>query len=195
MVGESLIQIVIHNINKINAYIKLTYRMGKLKMEIKLYVANLGKYNEGILQGEWFTLPVDMKEVAEKIGLNEVYEEWAIHDYEAPFKIEEYNSIDKLNEVAEQLQNLDEEDSIIESILGNFSTIEEGLEILENRDYMVYVDCKDMTEVAYEYAEQTDILEGASETIARYFDYEAFGRDMGIEGTFIDYDNGIIQIL
>ena len=56
-----------------------------MEHEIKIWVANLGKYNEGINKGEWFTLPTDMSEIGKKIGLNERYEEWAIHDYEAPF--------------------------------------------------------------------------------------------------------------
>ena len=30
---------------------------------IKLYLANLGKYNEGILKGEWFELPLNEKEL------------------------------------------------------------------------------------------------------------------------------------
>lgn len=52
-------------------------------MEMKVYVANLGKYNEGELVGAWFTLPIDPDDMAERIGLNNTYEEYAIHDYGA----------------------------------------------------------------------------------------------------------------
>ena len=45
-----------------------------------VYIANLGKYNEGYLVGAWFTFPIDEEDVKEKIGLNEQYEEYAIHD-------------------------------------------------------------------------------------------------------------------
>lgn len=41
----------------------------------------------------------EMSEIRKKIGLNERYEEWAIHDYEAPFKISEYDDIGTLNEI------------------------------------------------------------------------------------------------
>ena len=58
--------------------------------EMRVYIANLGKYNEGELVGDWFTPPVDYDEMAERIGLNEYYEEYAIHDYELPFEIDEY---------------------------------------------------------------------------------------------------------
>ncbi|GAA0347287.1 hypothetical protein GCM10008931_43210 [Oceanobacillus oncorhynchi subsp. oncorhynchi] len=93
-------------------------------MNIKIYVANLGKYNEGILQGEWFTLPHDIKDIYVTIGVGQydeqgnynhgveedgrLYEEFAIHDYEAPFEISEYSSINKLNELAEALQDISE---------------------------------------------------------------------------------------
>ena len=55
---------------------------GTLLMEMRIYIANLGKYNERELVGAWFLPPISMGEVAEKIGLNETYEEYAIHDYE-----------------------------------------------------------------------------------------------------------------
>lgn len=72
-------------------------------MEVKVYIANLGKYNEGVLQGAWFALPVDSDFVAEKIGLNNEYEEYAIHDFESPVDIPEYISIDELNNMYNKL--------------------------------------------------------------------------------------------
>ena len=64
---------------------------------MRIYIANLGKYNEGELVGAWFTPPVDYDEMAERIGLNDRYEEYAIHDYELPFEIDEYTSIEEVN--------------------------------------------------------------------------------------------------
>lgn len=63
--------------------------------EMRIYIANLGKYNEGELVGAWFTPPVDFEEVKERIGLNDEYEEYAIHDYELPFEIDEYTPLKK----------------------------------------------------------------------------------------------------
>ena len=42
--------------------------------------SNLGKYNEGELVGDWFSFPLDEEVIAERIGLNAEYEEYAIHD-------------------------------------------------------------------------------------------------------------------
>ena len=36
--------------------------------DMAVYIANLGKYNEGYLVGAWFTFPIDEEDVKEKIG-------------------------------------------------------------------------------------------------------------------------------
>ena len=46
--------------------------------DMQVYIANLGKYNEGELVGAWFTFPIDFEEVKEKIGLNDEYEEYPL---------------------------------------------------------------------------------------------------------------------
>ena len=67
--------------------------------DMAVYIANLGKYNEGYLVGAWFTFPIDEEDVKEKIGLNEQYEEYAIHDTDNfPIAIGEYVSIEELND-------------------------------------------------------------------------------------------------
>ncbi len=86
-----------------------------LKVEVEelggnaVYIANfLGKYNEGELVGAWFTPPVDFEEVKERIGLNDEYEEYAIHDYELPFAIDEYTPIEEVNRLCEMVEDLPE---------------------------------------------------------------------------------------
>ncbi len=49
------------------------------------YITNLGKYNEDFLVGEWVKFPVnaeEMQKVFQRIGINAVYEEWFITDYD-----------------------------------------------------------------------------------------------------------------
>lgn len=78
-------------------------------MTNKLYIANLGKYNEGELVGSWFEFPIDMNEVAVEIGLNAQYEEYAIHDYEMvyPITVNEYSSVNTLNDIVASLDAID----------------------------------------------------------------------------------------
>ena len=40
--------------------------------DMQVYIANLGKYNEGELVGDWFSFPLDEEVIAERIGLNVV---------------------------------------------------------------------------------------------------------------------------
>ena len=55
---------------------------------IKIFLTNLGKYNEGCLMGEWVKLPVPkdkLEAVLRRIGINDQYEEYFISDYESLF--------------------------------------------------------------------------------------------------------------
>ena len=163
---------------------------------LKIYLTNLGKYNEGYLIGEWVELPVsqdELKEVFRRIGINEQYEEYFITDYECDFyEVGEYENLDTLNEIAEKLNELEEEESTVAKALMSECgyTLDEAIEKVNNGDYRIYSDCNDMTDVAYEVVEECGYLNNVPENVARYFDYEAFGRDLGIEGTFIFLDNG-----
>ena len=75
--------------------------------DMQVYIANLGKYNEGELVGDWFSFPLDEEVIAERIGLNAEYEEYAIHDTDNfPMEISEYTSIEELNRIYEQLEEL-----------------------------------------------------------------------------------------
>ena len=168
---------------------------------IKVFLTNLGKYNEGYLIGEWLELPASQQEIDEtmaKIGINEEYEEWFITDYETDIEgveVGEYSNLDELNELAEQLDELEEdEQKAIQAMLLDGYTFNEALEKVINGDYAIYFDCDNMTDVAYEIVEECGYLNDVPETIARYFDYESFGRDLNIEGKFYNIDGDMIEI-
>lgn len=163
---------------------------------MNIYLTNLGKYNEGELVGEWVQLPIsneELQKVFERIGINKEYEEYFIIDYECDFyEIGEYESISTLNEMAEKFDDLDEEQEQVVKVLMSECgyDLDGAIEKAESGDYRIYTDCNDMTDVAYAVVEECDYLRNIPETVARYFDYEAFGRDLGIEGSFHFLDNG-----
>jgi antirestriction protein len=113
--------------------------------DMAVYIANLGKYNEGYLVGAWFTFPIDEEDVKEKIGLNEQYEEYAIHDTDNfPIAIGEYVSIEELNEMYEMIEELP--DYIVECLdefISHYGTLEEVVE--HKDDIYYYPDCETMT--------------------------------------------------
>lgn len=175
---------------------------------LKIYLTNLGKYNEGHLIGEWVELPCTDEEldaVKERIGISDepdeegnYYEEYFITDYETDIdglEVGEYSDVDELNELAEQLEELEEDGKkAIQAMLLDGYTFDEALEKANNGDYTIYYDCDNMTDVAYEVVENSGYLQNVPETVARYFDYEAFGRDLDIEGKFYNIDGDMVEI-
>jgi len=162
---------------------------------MQVYIANLGKYNEGESVGAWFSLPIDFEDVAEKIGLNAEYEEYAIHDYELPFRIGEYGSIEELNRLYGLVQELEDTpiyDALSELLAsGCFHNIED---LVEKQDHIRHWGgCQDMSDVAYECVEEGYLGE-IPERIQWYIDYEKLGRDMEINGSFIDTRHGIFEV-
>lgn len=161
---------------------------------LRIYLTNLGKYNEGELIGKWVDLPTTngFEEHLEEIGINEEYEEWFITDYEtdiAGLTIGEYDNIEELDELAETLEDLQDYDrEVIEALISEGYSLEDALE--KKDDCMVYYNCNDMEDVAEQYVEETGLLDSIPENLRYYFDFEAYGRDMGIEGTFVFTNNG-----
>lgn len=168
---------------------------------MNIYLTNLGKYNEGELIGEWVELPVSQEElqkVFERIGINEEYEEYFITDYECDFyEVGEYESLDTLNEIAERIKELGEEESeVVKALMSELGyTLNEAIDKVNSGDYRIYSDCDNMTDIAYQVVEECGYLNNVPDNVARYFDYESFGRDLGIEGTYIFADdNNAIEI-
>ena len=163
-------------------------------MEMQVYIANLGKYNEGELVGAWFTPPIDYEEMAERIGLNGEYEEYAIHDYELPFEVDEYTPISEINRLCEMIQELDgspilEELKEIQDMW--FGSLEELLENVD--DIICYSDCDSMEDVARYYVEETGVLGEVHASLQNYIDYQALGRDMEIDGYYLVTSHGVFE--
>lgn len=225
------------------------------ELYVNVWIGNLGKYNEGELVGEWFTLPVDMEEVSKVIGLNEQYEEYQINDFDTNIKgleIHHYENIGTLNEFAEKLNKLDEnEQLVLQAYIDQYGTSElfKEMDSIEFDEAIVYHEVNSMSDVAYSWIHEhigsikdaiskdrisyyidtdavkrdleidgyfsemeeengeefeesekdnmiDEMIEEGIITGENYFDYEAFGRDMNIEGTFVFLDNGIcVQLL
>ena len=165
-------------------------------MEMQVYIANLGKYNEGELVGAWFRPPIDMEDVAEKIGLNGEYEEYAVHDYELPFEIGEYTPISEINRLCAMVEELEgfpiyNELSEIQNMW--FNSLGELLEHQE--DIICYSDCDSMADVARYLVEETGSLGEVPAHLQNYIDYDAYGRDLEIQGNFLVTSHGVFEYI
>ena len=172
---------------------------------LSVFLTNLGKYNEGFLIGEWVNLPIgeaELEKVMERIGIDdEFYEETFLTDWESPIRalhrlVGEYSSIEDLNEIVEELENISDDDvdvlNAIYDSVGNFDTM---LQVYKNGDYRIYQNCYKMEDVAREYLNEIGAFYGLPDFVEIYFDFESYGRDMAIEGWFSELDDGtIIQV-
>lgn len=164
-------------------------------VEIKILVTNLGKVANGIKQGKWFTLPASYEEIAEEMELEE-QDEYLIQDYEAPFTINEQDSIDHLNYLAELFDEhasspvIDYIGELVSD--GYFDSVEEALESID--DIVIYEGCSNMTDVAYDIVEAGGFFANASELLQRYFNYQSFGRDLAIEGNYYVADGMVFDL-
>lgn len=111
--------------------------------EMKVYIVNLGKYVEGEDAGAWFTLPVDKDVVAERLGLDSRYEEIAIHDYELPFQIGEYESLDELNRLAGLIEDLpDDVQANLSDLIDEFGSVDDVAEAAQDLSIMWVIPSK-----------------------------------------------------
>lgn len=167
---------------------------------MNIALTNLGMYVEGTLNYTWLSLPATEEEIQaayKKINVapNTRYEEAFITDYECDYyQIGEYENIEELNEMAEEVENLkDYEQEIVKALLNDGYTLEQALELKD--DCFYYEGCDNMTEVAERYIEETGLLDRIPEDLRDYFDYEAYGNNMETSGHFIATDNGYIEVI
>jgi antirestriction protein len=164
----------------------------------KIYIACLSAYNNGFLHGSWIDVSKGLDHVEERIfeilssspmSKEETCEEWAIHDFQGfgDYKVSEYHNLECLCDIAEFLAR-NESDfpvKVISQLVNDF-----GLEVAKEKlddDFIGNFDT--ITDLAYHYVEETGLLYGVHESIAMYFDYDSFGRDLELNGDVTSYNN------
>ncbi|WP_432775644.1 antirestriction protein ArdA [Brevibacillus gelatini] len=154
-------------------------------MEVKIYVANLAKYNEGKLIGEWLTLPLSSEELEKRLKqiLGED-EEYAIHDYEAPFSINEYDNVFMINKAADVLTRYDRR--VVIALCECVDNVEEVVRLLESGDYSAYFDVDNLCDVAAEMVDE-GCFGSVPSSLSYYIDYEKIARDLKMDGWYMHY--------
>ena len=158
---------------------------------LNLFVNTWGNYNvNGADGGQWITLPMEeeeLQEVLENIAaaMGDQDPEWAIHDYEWESDIElgdvnEMDSITEWNARCQEACDLEEWESqeIAAAMEAYGYTFPEALERQQRGSFTLYAGM-DLEEVAEELINECYDL---PEFALRYFDYEAFARDLSYDG-------------
>lgn len=167
---------------------------------IRIYVGTYSKYNNGSLHGKWISLPMSEEELKKELAYvaqGEDDPEFMIQDYETDIpglRISEYSSINDLNEKASMVgEIMDDEASrnALEAYLDKGYSFEEAIEAVNEGDWS-YERADSETDLAYAII---DSLGGFENTLSKeqmdyYFDFEALGRDLRIEGAYNDEETG-----
>lgn len=188
-----------------------------MSVAFRIFLTNLGKYNEGELVGEWVALPTtkeNLSQVMKRIGIGskdafgQPYEEWFISDYdcEISYLVEclgEYANLNELNYLAAKIEDLDEyEFTMLESVLeydggGGIRCAADVINVIENLDcYQLYDGAYNERDLGFYLLEESGFCNlDELGNLRNYIDYEAFGRDYSLEteGGFVD--SGYLEVI
>lgn len=180
----------------------------------KIFVTNLGMYNEGELYGAWLSIPVDEDDFKEflkdKVGIGSTdefgqpYEEYFITDYDSDLncRIGEYENIMALSELIEDIERDCELDAMNAYFESHNDNLQEAYDAISSGDYMLVSGVsneEELGEYFFEeygykeilvnmqdyYSRMKDIRAGID--YAEYIDFEKFGRHMSENGSFTKY--------
>ena len=168
---------------------------------INVYITNLHAYAAGELRGEWLALPATEEErraAWERIGSPE---EIFFTDYESEDvpgisqHLDEYESLDQLEELAEALEDMDESErqtlaAVLESGIASSHGAAGLLELCEDVQdgaYTLIEGVDNVENLGWYYAEETGAIDELPDWARGYFDFGAYGRDISIEtcGEFV----------
>lgn len=179
---------------------------------MKLYFANLQKYNEGFLDGQWFDLEdytsVDdlMTDVQRQVlhqrdnsegepefeyGISQ--EEWAIHDYDAPFTVSEYTSIQDIDTMI-SFSNLDEDDQLKAAYLHSMGYCKDLADCIDSVDRVTIHKNMSMLDLAYQRIDDEGYLGEIPKALTYYIDYKAYARDIKINESIGEEEGNLYEV-
>jgi len=155
------------------------------KLEPKIYVACLAAYNAGHLHGRWLDAAREPDEIQDDICA--ILEsspvmsggDYAIHDYEdfGPMHLEEYHDIAEVSRLAQFIEEYGEPFAAFASHVGaDFATEESFQDAYHGR----WDSERDYAEHVFDEL----YLHELPEHLRCYIDYEAFARDLFLDGHY-----------
>lgn len=147
----------------------------------RVFVVCLACYNDGTSNGSWqdATSADNIREyiTALQLECGHVDNDWAIHDYDGiPSGLGENPDLDKLEELALLLEEHgDAYRAYMDNVGGHYATAD-GFEEAYVGEFANEVD------YAYHIVDECGMLDGISDTMQYYFDYEAYARDLFLDG-------------
>ena len=154
--------------------------------DMRVYIANMGEcYNEGELVGAWFEPPIDMDEVKERIGLNSPSDEYAIHNYELPFDIDEYTPIEEINRLCALVEGFPEYvQNNLKKIMCYYRSLDELAALVG--DIGIWLGCDSLSDVADSMIEDGELYLPV--------DRNDLERALDLESNWVAVSGGMLQL-
>lgn len=166
---------------------------------MKIYVACLAAYNNGILHGEWIDASSDVEELQE--GVDKVLksspmpdaEEYAIHDYDEFPNLGEYPGLEGIARTTEVIEGSDLSEDATRAVIDYADDLDQAESILSD-NHGVWDSFQDYAD---EWAdEQMACYQGKeNDWLKRYFDYEKHANEIEGDYTVIDLPKGVLVTL
>ena len=174
---------------------------------LEIYLTDLQSYNEGDLVGDWITLPLADKDLAnaisevlhagEAISGSKDHEEYFITDYTWQdvefFPVDEYDNIYELNA---KLQAIEEVDPYKHKAIAFL--LSEGLandldDAINKAEDVIVHQNQTMEDVAYDLIQECYNIHELSPIIANHIDYQGIARDLEYDGTYFEVGNDVFE--
>lgn len=159
--------------------------------DMRVCIANISEcYNEGELVEAWFEPPIDFDEVKERIGLNSWSDEYAIHNYELPFDIDEYTPIEEINRLCALVKDFP---NYVQDNLGKIMCYYGSLDALANvvDDIYAWYGCDSLSDVVDKLMWDEDFIKSR---IVRYIDRTDLERALDIEYHWVEVGGMMLQL-
>jgi len=162
----------------------------------KIYVADLGDYNNGELRGRW----IDMEDISdeddlweqikEMLSVKPGHDEWMVYDYEDFPDLGKHPSVEDLVSINELVNEYGGE--LVSELYKQYEDVKYIEKLLVDGYYGEYKDKEDFAMSMVE--EQYGDLHKLIGNLAYYIDYEAYARDLESDFTFIELPNGNVAV-
>lgn len=157
--------------------------MENAKGDIRIYVACLAAYNNGILHGAW--IDADQEASAINEGIQSMLrvspiadaEEWAIHDFEG-FEGAEVSEYTGIEEVAEMAAFIAEHGEIGGKLVAHYGDLDDARKAIEDAYAGEYRSLADFAE------ELTHSTGDVPDHLQYYIDYDRMARDLEVSDVF-----------
>ena len=166
--------------------------MDATKTEPRVYVGTYAKYNNGRNKGAWIDLIDKDQFYAEikELHKDESDPEYMFQDFEG-FPKGLYNECSISDKLWDWLELSEDDREIVAGYSENFCDFDFDFD--DAMDAYCGSWCS-FREYSDDYVESTDMLGECSDTLTRYFDYEAFARDLEMDYFTAKTDNFEVMI-